>query len=80
MRKLILGCSLITLISCAPEPVNDELRPITTRVSSHSNDSGKINVLNFGSIHLSGSTDAHSSVTDIHDPQVKADIKKIIER
>tara|TARA_R110002049_G_scaffold259718_1_gene435571 strand:- start:292 stop:1071 length:780 start_codon:yes stop_codon:yes gene_type:complete len=38
----------------------------------------KIRVLNFGSVHLSGSTDAHSSITDINNPAVKTDIQEIV--
>lgn len=41
-------------------------------------ESNKISVLNFGSIHLSGSTDAHSAITDVTNPKVKTDLKKVV--
>ncbi|MCM4166608.1 hypothetical protein DHD08_02820 [Arenibacter sp. H213] len=41
-------------------------------------DSNKIKVLNFGTMHLSGSGDAFSSTTNINDPMVAIQIQKVI--
>tara|TARA_R110000850_G_scaffold115256_5_gene230689 strand:- start:60405 stop:61253 length:849 start_codon:yes stop_codon:yes gene_type:complete len=44
-----------------------------------SNDSGKISVLNFGSAHLTHTSDANTAVRDLKDLQVKKDINKIVK-
>jgi len=74
MKKLILSFLILTLFACNSESKvdikkNEEIKKSTT---------DKIRVLNFGSVHLSGSTDAHSSITDVNNPEVKADIKEIV--
>lgn len=74
MKKLILSFLILALFACNSESKvnikkNEEIKKSTT---------DKIPVLNFGSVHLSGSTDAHSSITDINNPKVKADIKEIV--
>lgn len=44
-----------------------------------SNDSGKISVLNFGSAHLTHTSDANTAVRDLKNLQVKDDINKIVK-
>ena len=71
MNKIILIISILTFLSCNPDTKN-----IKTEIINQN----KIQVLNFGSVHLSGSQDAHSSITDVKNPEVKADIKKVVDR
>tara|TARA_R110002051_G_scaffold63132_5_gene114966 strand:- start:93118 stop:93951 length:834 start_codon:yes stop_codon:yes gene_type:complete len=74
MKKNILAIFMVTLFACSPESKVDDKNDSETEKSN----TEKIRILNFGSVHLSGSTDAHSSITDINNPKVKADIKKIV--
>lgn len=77
MRKLFLvGILILSFLACNSERKNN----IKNKAKIENIITDKIRVLNFGSIHLSGSTDAHSSITDINNPKVKADIKKIVDR
>lgn len=77
MRKSFLAVILIiSFFACNTDKNEDD----KNKAKIENNTSNKISVLNFGSIHLSGSTDAHSSFTDINNPTVKADIKKIVDR
>lgn len=77
MRKIFLvGILTLSFSACNLERKED----IKDKAKIENDTPDKIRILNFGSIHLSGSTDAHSSITDIHDPKVKADIKKIVDR
>lgn len=76
MKNIILSVVAVLLLACnANEKVKIEVEDKIEK-----NNTNKISVLNFGTIHLSGSTDAHSSITDVNDPKVKKDIKKIVDR
>jgi hypothetical protein len=66
----------MTLFACNSESKVDTKKKAEIKKSN----TDKIRVLNFGSVHLSGSTDAHSSITDVNNPKVKADIKKIVDQ
>lgn len=75
MKKLfILGILVLAFLACNSE--NKE--QVENESKSNKSNSDFIPVLNFGSIHFSGSTDAYSSITDINNPKVKADIKRIV--
>lgn len=76
MKKLILLILIFTLFACNSES-KVEVEKESKTVNSNKD---KVRVLNFGSVHLSGSTDAHSSISDISNPKVKADIKKIVDQ
>ncbi len=76
MKNLFIGILLLSIIACETKP-NENIDQGSTIENS---DTNKISILNFGSIHLSGSTDAYSSVTNIHNPLVKVDIKKIVDK
>jgi len=72
MNKIILIISIFTFLSCN----SDTKKNIKTEIINQN----RIQVLNFGSMHLSGSQDAHSSITNVKNPKVKADIKKVVDR
>jgi len=71
MKKGILFILVVVIFACNPK-LKEEAEKNT--------ETDKIHVLNFGSVHLSGSTDAHSSIFDVNNPKVKVDIKKIVDR
>jgi|TARA_B110000208_G_C11776312_1_gene432128 hypothetical protein len=76
MKKLILPILIFAFFSCNSESkVEEKKENETDKISTD-----KVRVLNFGSVHLSGSSDAHSSISDVSNPNVKADIKKIVDR
>lgn len=79
MKKIIFGLVITLIFSCKSE-VNESLKQVKAQEIPENIDPNKIRVLNFGSIHLSGSTDAYSSITDINNPKVKTDIKKIVDQ
>lgn len=66
---------MLTLLACNSESkVN-----VTQDTETENTNAEKIHILNFASVHLSGSSDAQSSFTDVNNPKVKADIKKIVD-
>lgn len=76
MKNKMLSLLVLTLFACnSKDNVKTEIED-----KIENNNTNKITVLNFGTIHLSGSTDAHSSITDVNDPKVKSEIKKIVDR
>lgn len=76
MKNLILSLLILTFLACNSES-NVNLK-METKTENTNTD--KIRILNFGSVHLSGSTDAYSSITDVNSSKAKADIKKIVDR
>lgn len=74
MKKLLIGFLILTIIPC----VSQTKELIQTNQNNKDKSTSKIHVLNFGTIHLSGSTDAYSSVTNINNPQVKLELKQIV--
>lgn len=62
------------ILSCAPE--KKEEKEIQIDISEHK----KIRVLNFGSSHLTNTSDANQSLLDIKDPKVKADLDKLVNQ
>ncbi|MBQ0786696.1 MAG: hypothetical protein KBT69_04295 [Oceanihabitans sp.] len=76
MKKLILSILIFTLFACNSESKVE----VKKENKTNKNNTDKVRVLNFGSVHLSGSTDAHSSISDVSNPKVKADIKKIVDQ
>jgi len=76
MNKIIVSILIFTLFACDIKSKIEVKKENETEISNKD----RIRVLNFGSVHLSGSTDAHSSISDINNPKVKADIKKIVDR
>jgi len=76
MKLFLFSIVIFTFFACNSDPKEHQEKTIITENINPN----KIQVLNFGSIHLSGSTDAHSSITDISNPKVKLEIKKIVDR
>jgi hypothetical protein len=74
MKPLLLSFLTLTLLAC-----NSGSKVVVQKGTKNEN-TDKIRVLNFGSIHLSGSDDANSSITDVKNLEVKANIKKIVDR
>src|SRR5690554_1086026 len=74
MNKILIGLALLALLGGnTQQKFNNSQIPI--------NDTkGKIKVLNFGTTHLSQTTDAHTSQINLNDPNEKADLKKLVER
>lgn len=71
MKTLTLLALILHVLACNAQSKIDKVDSIS---------GNRIKVLNFGSIHLSGSTDAFSSITDINNPKVKIEIKKIVDQ
>ncbi|MCK0158240.1 DUF5694 domain-containing protein [Cellulophaga sp. F20128] len=76
MKNLLLSFFTLTMLACNPESKVNLVKETKTEKT----DTNKIRVLNFGSVHLSGSTDAYSSITDVNSIKGKADIQKIVEQ
>lgn len=74
MNKILIGITILTLIGCNNEQkINKTQNPITDTKE-------KIKVLNFGTAHLSMTTDANSSQINLNDPNEKVDLKKLVEK
>tara|TARA_R110002049_G_scaffold93815_4_gene231581 strand:- start:5241 stop:6068 length:828 start_codon:yes stop_codon:yes gene_type:complete len=76
MKTLLFSFFILTLIACNSESRVNQKKETKTESTA----TNKIRVLNFGSVHLSGSTDAYSSITDVNSIKGKADIQKIVEQ
>ncbi|NKI27978.1 hypothetical protein HCG49_15560 [Arenibacter sp. 6A1] len=74
MKYLLLSFSILTFLAC-----NSESKATLEKETNIEN-TDKIRVLNFASVHLSGSTDAYSSITDVNSPKATADIQEIVNR
>ncbi|SHJ80400.1 hypothetical protein SAMN04487911_13915 [Arenibacter nanhaiticus] len=74
MKNLLLFFCFLTFLACNSESKTKLEKEINTE------NTDKIRVLNFASVHLSGSTDAYSSMTDVNSPKAKAEIQKIVNR
>jgi len=76
MKKIILFTLVFSIFACTSE---SKIK-VKKKVEIDNSTTDKIHVLNFGSVHLSGSTDAHSSISDVNNPKVKAELQKIVKR
>ena len=79
MNKLLLGLATLILFSCNTE-IKNEKENNKNKLNPETEINRKIRVLNFGTAHLSQTTDANSSQIDLNDPNEKADLKKLVER
>lgn len=79
MNKLLIGVATLILIGCNTE-IKNEKESSKNKQSPETEINGKIRVLNFGTAHLSQTTDANSSQIDLNDPNEKADLKKLVEK
>ncbi|WP_040282383.1 DUF5694 domain-containing protein [Psychroserpens damuponensis] len=76
MNKLLIGVATIILMSCNTEikkENNENKHNLETEINR------KIKVLNFGTAHLSQTSDANSSQINLNDPNEKADLNKLVE-
>lgn len=78
-KNLITLLVIITLVACNSDVKEKFQVDSKKEEKNETNSSNKISVLNFGTIHLSGSTDAISNIININNPQVKLDIKKVVD-
>ncbi|TDU39792.1 hypothetical protein BXY82_1823 [Gelidibacter sediminis] len=76
MKNLLLFVLILTVSACQLES-NTKLK---TEIPSENASTEKIPVLNFASVHLSGSTDAYSSVTNVNSAKAKAEIAQIVKQ
>ncbi|SIR18008.1 DUF5694 domain-containing protein [Maribacter ulvicola] len=79
MKRIIFGLIICLIFSCKSE-VNESLDHIKTTDILERNDSNKIRVLNFGTAHLSHTSDANSSMINLKDPKELEDLKKMVKK
>lgn len=78
MKKTIIALIIITFFGCT----KNESKEIEYKQQQavQQQDTNKIKVLNFGTMHLSGSGDAYASITNSNDPVVKHKLQKVIDK
>ncbi|WP_339703367.1 DUF5694 domain-containing protein [uncultured Marixanthomonas sp.] len=79
MNKLLIGVATLILFSCHTEIKNGKENS-KNKQNPETERNGKIRVLNFGTAHLSQTSDANSSQIDLNDPDEKADLKRLVEK
>lgn len=79
MNKLLIGLATLILVGCNTK-IKNEKENSKNKQNSETEINGKIRVLNFGTAHLSQTSDANSSQIDLNDPNEKADIKKLVKK
>jgi hypothetical protein len=79
MKKLLIAVATLILFGCNTE-IKNEKEYRKTKENAKTEIDGKIRVLNFGTAHLSQTSDANSSQIDLNDPNEKADLKKLVEK
>ena len=79
MNKLLIGLATLILVGCNTK-IKNEKENSKNKQNSESEINGKIRVLNFGTAHLSQTSDANSSLIDLNDPNEKADLKKLVKK
>ncbi|MDX1365544.1 DUF5694 domain-containing protein [Arenibacter latericius] len=79
MKKIVLGI-IISLSFACHQKSTEKIIPIDSsfKVEEHKGD--KIRVLNFGSAHLSFTSDAYSSMINLEDSKEKADLDKMVRK
>lgn len=79
MNKLLIAITTLILLGCNTE-INKEKGNNENKQNYDTEINGKIRVLNFGTAHLSQTSDANSSQINLNDPNEKADLKKLVEK
>jgi ribosomal protein S8E len=79
MNKLLIGVATLILFGCHTE-IKNEGENSKHKQNSVTGINGKIRVLNFGTAHLSQTSDANFSQIDLNDPNEKADLTKLVEK
>lgn len=77
MNKLLIGVATLILMSCNTEIKKENNKNEQNSVTEKNR---KIKVLNFGTAHLSQTSDANSSQINLNDPNEKADLNKLVEK
>ncbi|WP_046745750.1 DUF5694 domain-containing protein [Kordia zhangzhouensis] len=78
MKKTIIALIIITFFGCT----KNESKEIEYKQQQavQQQDTNKVKVLNFGTMHLSGSGDAYASTTNSNDSVVKHKLQKVIDK
>lgn len=79
MNKLLIGLATLILVGCNTK-IKNEKENSKNKQNSETEINGKIRVLNFGTAHLSQTSDANSSQINLNDPNEKADLKKLVKK
>lgn len=67
------------IFACNQKP-NETAKSSKNIITIEKNNSNKIKVLNFGTAHLSSTSDANSSMINLEDPKEKADLEKMVRK
>lgn len=78
MKKTIIALIIITFFGCTKNESKEIEHKQQQAVQQQ--DTNKIKVLNFGTMHLSGSGDAYASTTNSNDSVVKHKLQKVIDK
>lgn len=79
MNKLLIGLATLILVGCNTK-IKNEKENSKNKQNSETEINGKIRVLNFGTAHLSQTSDANSSQINLNDPNEKANLKKLVKK
>lgn len=79
MNKLLIGLATLILVGCNTK-IKNEKENSKNKQNSETEINGKIRVLNFGTAHLSQTSDANSSQINLNDPNEKADLEKLVKK
>jgi len=78
MKKILFALIMCTTIACNLG-VDESLKQDEINSFNGNLETDKIRILNFGTAHLSRTTDALSSMIDLEDPREKADLKRLVQ-
>jgi len=79
MKKIVFGILISLIFACDQKP-NETAKSKKNIITIEKNNSNKIKVLNFGTAHLSSTSDANSSMINLEDPKEKADLEKMVRK
>jgi|TARA_B110000091_G_C13666738_1_gene412014 hypothetical protein len=79
MKKIVFGILMSLIFACNQKP-NETAKSSKNIITIEKNNSNKIKVLNFGTAHLSSTSDANSSMINLEDPKEKADLEKMVRK
>ncbi len=79
MKKIVFGIIISLFFACNEKP-NETTGYNKTNSNIKENISDKIRVLNFGTAHLSLTTDANSSKINLNDPKEQADLTIMVQK
>jgi hypothetical protein len=79
MKKIVFGILMSLIFACNQKP-NETAKSSKNIITIEKNNSNKIKVLNFGTAHLSSTSDVNSSMINLEDPKEKADLEKMVRK